>query len=162
MSIIYLQTNIKAPIAICFDLSRSVELHILSTEHTKEKAVAGKVSGLFNIEDTVTWRARHFGIYQKLTVRITGCIYPCYFEDQTVSGTFKSFTHKHYFKVLNGSTLMEDMFEYEVPYGIVGKVFNKIILYNYMKQLLLTRNKMIKQVAESGDWQNIIETPSTY
>lgn len=29
-----------------------------------------------------------------------------------------------------------------------------------MKQLLLTRNKMIKQVAESGDWKNIIATPT--
>lgn len=156
MSIIHLQTTIKAPIGICFDLSRSVELHIISTAHTKETVIAGKLSGLCRTGDVVTWRARHFGLYQKLTVQITDCIYPAYFEDRMLNGAFKSFIHKHYFKESGDDTIMEDAFEYEVPYGIIGKLFGKVILYDYMRQLLIKRNETIRQFEESGEWEKVL------
>src|SRR5687768_13061311 len=118
MSTIKLLTHIKAPIEVCFDLSRSIELHMVSTAHTNETVVGGQSSGLCNVGATITWRAKHFGIYQQLTVRIIACDFPNYFEDQMVSGAFKSFTHRHYFRTVNDHTLMEDEFEYQVPFGI--------------------------------------------
>jgi ligand-binding SRPBCC domain-containing protein len=158
MSNIQLQTIIRAPIGICFDLSRSIELHILSTAHTNEKVVAGKRAGLCNPGDTITWRARHFGIYQNLKVGITEMQYPDYFEDKMLKGAFKYFTHKHYFTANNdGTTLMEDNFAYTLPFGIFGKIFDKIILHNYMKNLLEKRNGTIKHIAESGFWQEILK-----
>src|SRR5215203_5469464 len=132
MSIIELQTQIKAPIEVCFDLSRSIELHTISTAHTNEIAVAGKISGLCSIGDSITWRAKHFGIYQQLTVCVVACNFPTYFEDQMVSGAFKSFVHRHHFKVSNDVTLMHDEFTYQVPHGIAGRSFDKIILKRYM------------------------------
>ena len=42
------KNGIKASIEIVFDLSRSIDLHILSTEQTNEKAIAGKTSGLIH------------------------------------------------------------------------------------------------------------------
>ncbi|MBL4755322.1 MAG: cell division protein, partial [Flavobacteriales bacterium] len=39
---INLTTKIKAPVERVFDLARSIDLHILSTTGTHEKAVAGK------------------------------------------------------------------------------------------------------------------------
>ena len=68
---IHLQTFIKSKKEIVFDLSRSVDLHLLSTKKTNEKAIAGKISGLMELNDTVTWRAKHLGIYQNLTSKIT-------------------------------------------------------------------------------------------
>ncbi len=63
---IHLQTFIKAKKELVFDLSRSIDLHLLSTKKTNEKAIAGKTSGLMELNDTVTWRAKHLGIYQNL------------------------------------------------------------------------------------------------
>ena len=156
MSIIHLRTIIDAPIEVCFDLSRSIELHKLSTAHTNETAIAGKTFGLCNEGDTITWRARHFGIYQKLTVRITKCAYPIYFEDQMIKGAFKSFAHQHHFRSIECATLMEDVFEYAVPFGFIGKWFDRILLNNYMRDLLVKRNDIIKKVAESSEWQTIL------
>ncbi|WP_345742944.1 hypothetical protein [Algibacter lectus] len=68
---IKLQTKIKATRNIVFDLSRSIDLHKISTEHTNEEAIAGKTSGLIGIDESVTWRAKHFGVYQNLTSKIT-------------------------------------------------------------------------------------------
>jgi len=64
---IELKTEIKAEKEIVFDLSRSIDLHKISIEHTNEEAIAGRTSGLIGMNETVTWRAKHFGIYQKLT-----------------------------------------------------------------------------------------------
>jgi ligand-binding SRPBCC domain-containing protein len=45
----------------------------------------------------VTWRAKHFGIYQKLTSKITEFDQPNYFADVMISGALREFKHGHYF-----------------------------------------------------------------
>ena len=71
MPIIRLETFIHAPVELCFDLSRNVDVHMASTNHTGERAVAGVTSGMMSLGDEVTWEARHFGILQRLTSKIT-------------------------------------------------------------------------------------------
>lgn len=60
MPVIYLEPFIDAPIEKCFDLARSIDLHMESTKHTGETAIAGKTSGIIELNETVTWRAKHF------------------------------------------------------------------------------------------------------
>ncbi|EAR12565.1 hypothetical protein PI23P_08065 [Polaribacter irgensii 23-P] len=43
---IEIRTKIKSKKEIVFDLSRSIDLHKISTEQTNEQAIAGKISGL--------------------------------------------------------------------------------------------------------------------
>src|SRR6218665_2682744 len=64
-------TEINAPLPRCFDLARSIDLHQVSTAHTGERAVSGRITGLIELNEEVTWRAKHFGIWQQLTSRIT-------------------------------------------------------------------------------------------
>jgi len=66
-----------------------------------------------------------------------------------VKGAFSFIKHDHYFEETNGITEMKDVFTYGVPYGIFGKLFNKLILKNYMIALLTERNSVIKEVAET-------------
>lgn len=148
MAEIILSTSIKAPIQIVFDCARSIDIHQLSTKKTNEKAIAGRTSGLCELGDEVTWRAKHFGIYQTLSSKITKLKAPFYFQDCMVKGAFSFIKHDHYFEEINGVTAMRDVFTYGVPYGIFGKMFNKLILKNYMVALLTERNMVIKEVAE--------------
>src|SRR6478752_6011997 len=106
MPIIKLQTSIQADKKIVFDLSRSIDLHQISTAHTNEKAIAGKVTGLIELHESVTWEARHFGVTQQLTSKITEYDYPNYFVDEMVSGAFKRFKHEHHFEDDSGKTIM--------------------------------------------------------
>jgi ligand-binding SRPBCC domain-containing protein len=156
MTTIELQTAINAPIERCFDLSRSVELHQISTNHTNERAIEGRTSGLCSSGDTITWRARHFGLYQQLTVQITSCTFPTFFEDKMIRVAFKAFTHKHSFHNVGGKTIMHDFFKYEVPFGIMGRAFNSFILKKYMTELLIRRNQTIKESAESEKWKTLL------
>lgn|SRR5690606_8111115 len=148
MTLIELKTEINADVQTCFDLARDVDIHKLSTTKTKEKAIAGRTSGLCDLGDHITWEAVHFGIKQRLSVEIIKMRPPLEFEDRMTKGAFKSMHHKHIFRKLENKTLMLDYFQYEVPFGIIGKIFNKIILKKYMINFLKTRNKILKEIAE--------------
>ncbi len=148
MTRIQLTTEISAPIETCFDVSRDIDIHQLSTEGTNEKAIAGRTSGLCEQGDQVTWEAKHFGIKQQLTVQIVKVERPLYFEDRMLKGAFKSMRHEHHFEEKDGKTIMSDLFEYEVPFGIFGNIFDKLILKNYMNRFLKIRNRVLKSVAE--------------
>ena len=150
MTVIELSTHINAPIEQCFDLSRSIELHLESTKQTGEKAIAGRTSGLMELGETVTWRARHFFIRQTLTSKITELNYPNYFTDEMVNGPFKSMRHEHFFYGINDQTLMKDLFIFESPFGMLGEVINYLFLGRYMEYFLRKRNKTIKKAAESA------------
>ena len=89
MPIIEITTVIDAPIDRVFDLARSIDLHMSSTAKTGERAVAGVTSGLIGAGEHVTWRARHFGIWQSLTVRVEAFEPPVHFSDRQVRGAFK-------------------------------------------------------------------------
>jgi ligand-binding SRPBCC domain-containing protein len=156
MTRIELETLMDAQVNICFDLARSVELHQISTASTKEKAISGRTKGLCEKDDTITWRAKHFGLYHELTMTITEMNSPIFFEDVMVKGIFKSIRHRHHFCQHERFVVMRDVFEYQVPYGIFGLIFNKLILYRYMTRLLLKRNQTIKEFAEQENWMTIL------
>lgn len=148
MALIELETRINAPIELCFDLSRSMDLHMKSMEHTNEKAVAGVVSGLINLHETVTWRAKHLGWYHQMTNQISEMNAPYYFEDIMVAGPFKYLRHKHFFIEKEGDTLMKDVFEFSSPFGWLGQLVDMLFLKRYMTKLLVKRNNVIQQSAE--------------
>jgi ligand-binding SRPBCC domain-containing protein len=156
MAKIYLETIVNAPIERVFDLARSIDLHKLSTKGTKEEAIAGRTTGLIKLNESVTWKAKHFGIYQTLTVVITQFDRPNLFTDKMIKGTFASMTHKHKFDKLDHGTKMTDIFEFTSPLGLLGRLAEKTFLTRYMTQFLLIKNQELKIVAEGDKWRSLI------
>ena len=154
---IEIRTEINAPKEIVFDLSRSIDLHKISTKHTNEEAISGKTSGLIGLDESVTWKAKHFGIYQILTSRINEYKRPDFFSDEMVEGLFKSFRHEHHFIDFNGKTLMIDYFNYKSPLGFLGKIADVLFLEKYMIDLLRKPNNTIKEFAETNNWKKIVD-----
>ena len=143
------EIEISAPIQMCFDLARDIELHTKTVwPHTKERAVGGVTTGGIGLGETVTFEATHFLIRQRLTSIITEYEYPYVFTDQMQKGAFKSLTHKHKFMEQEGKTLMTDTLSFEAPIGILGAAVEKIILKEYMKRFIAYRNKQLKKVIE--------------
>ena len=156
MPTIQLQTYINAPIDRVFDLSRSIDMHSISTASTHEKAIAGRTSGLIEAGETVTWEATHFGFRQQLQSKITAMEYPHYFRDEMLKGAFKSIYHEHFFIEQDGGTLVKDVFRFEAPFGILGAVFNRLVLTSYMKRFIAARNAIVKQYAETDLYRNVL------
>jgi ligand-binding SRPBCC domain-containing protein len=156
MPVIQLTTFIKAPVEIVFDLSRSIDLHKISTKHTNEEAIAGVTKGLLNLKETVTWQANHLYKKRKFTSIISEMTIPQHFCEEMTRGDFVFFKHDHYFDALNGGTIMSDIIKFKTPYNIIGAVFNKIYLTRYLRDLVIKRNECIKLYAESGEWKVIL------
>jgi ligand-binding SRPBCC domain-containing protein len=151
LPIIRVETRIKAPIRRCFDLMRDVTVHTQSTESTGERAVAGVTAGLLEQGDWVTWEAVHLGLRQRLTVRVSRCEPPGFFEDVMVKGIFKAFTHRHMFREEGDETIMTDEFDYTSPLGSLGRLVDRVYLRRYVTRFLENRGRYLKQVAERGN-----------
>lgn len=154
---LHLSTTIEAPIERCFDLSRSIEVHLLGTEQTGEQAVGGVTSGLIGPGEFVRWRATHFGVKQHLASRITAYDRPNYFQDTMIEGAFRSMRHDHFFKALSaGRTEMTDRFVFAAPLPVLGLIAERLVLRRYMCDLLVCRNEILKRVAESEQWKRVL------
>ncbi len=157
MPLIHLTTFIGAPAQRVFDLSRSVDLHKKSMAHTGEQAVAGTTAGLIELNETVTWKAKHLLKVRVLRSRITEMNKSVSFTDEMANGDFKQLKHEHHFKQIENGTLMIDLFSYETPYGGLGKIVNSLFLNRYLKKMLERRNRFIKEYAESEKWKFILQ-----
>ncbi len=152
MPFIHLTTFVAAPIERVFDLSRSINLHKASMSKFRERPIAGRMEGLIEKNETVTWEAKHFFKIRRLTSRITELKRPFLFIDEQVSGDFRSLKHEHVFKPCDNGTIMIDQFHYELPYGRLGHLANRIFMEKYLKKLLVERNAIVKTTAETNRW----------
>lgn len=157
MAFIHLTTFIAAPIERVFDLSRSVDLHKHSMKRFGERPIAGQIAGLMNLNDTVTWQAKHLFKERILKVQITALQRPFAFVDEQVQGDLKEMKHEHYFKSCANGTIMIDQFHFDIRYGTLGQWFNRLYLRRYMEKLLEERNQVIKKIAEGNQWKHFLQ-----
>jgi len=135
-----------------FDLSRSVDAHLVSMAKSRERAVAGVTSGLIGLGETVTWSARHFGLPLRMTSRITQFSFPDSLTDEQQRGPFRAFRHVHEFGPDGsgsdgGGTLMVDHVEFTAPFGVLGRLVEKAFLGRYMQRLIEERNRYLQGLA---------------
>ncbi|MDB5049109.1 MAG: hypothetical protein JWO30_2180 [Fibrobacteres bacterium] len=141
------KTLFKVPIETVFDAERNITLHSATQGHRGERAVAGVTSGLIENGQEVEWEAVHFGIKQRLRVRITHMEKPGYFRDEQVFGAFKTFSHEHRFCALGaGETEKTDIMTIEAPFGPLGRLGEKLFLKRYMTAFLRKKNRELKSL----------------
>ena len=150
MTKIVLETFINAPAETCFDLIRDIRIHTETTSKTNEKAVGGVIDGLIGLGQTVTFEGTHFGFRQRLTVKVVEFERPHLFVDEMIEGNFKTFKHIHEFSEHESGTLMIDTLIWTSPFGIVGRIVDKLLLEPHLRRLVSDRNAMLKQIAEKS------------
>jgi len=148
MTVILLRTPIGAPCDVVFDLTIDVDVHTRSAAATGERAVRGVVGGRMRLGDTVTWRARHFGVWWHLTARITEYDRPGGFTVVQERGPFAHLLDRHEFHAVNGGCVLERRFEYSAPMGPLGRAFDHLVLRRHMERFLGHRDGYIKRLAE--------------
>jgi ligand-binding SRPBCC domain-containing protein len=148
---------VAAPPERVFDLARSIDLHVVTALGTDEQAVSGRTTGLIELDEEVTWEARHLGVRQRLTSKITAFDRPRHFRDEMVRGAFASFEHDHYFEPHQEGTMMREVFAYRSPLGVLGRVADVLFLEAYMRRFLTTRADVLKQFAENDGWRQFLD-----
>lgn len=140
---IVLRTGIAASARDCFDISLSVDAHTASMSRSGERIIGGIRSGVLGLGDSVTWRARHFGLPFTMTSRITEFDPPHRFVDEQVAGPLERWWHEHTFEETDGTTTMTDVVEFASPLGPLGTLFDAVILTRYMTRLLKLRSRWL-------------------
>lgn len=115
----------------------------------KEQAIAGVTRGEMRLGETVTWRARHFGVRFRMTSKISLYDRPFQFVDEQISGPFKRWWHHHEFRADGDATLMTDRVDFQAPFGALGRLVEWLVLRRYMRNLILQRNEWLRRELES-------------
>jgi ligand-binding SRPBCC domain-containing protein len=69
-----------------------------------------------------------------------------YFVDEQRFGPYALWHHQHHFKVIPEGVLMTDILNYAIPYGIIGRLANTILVDKQIKQIFSYREKAIKEL----------------
>ncbi|PZD97330.1 cell division protein [Paenibacillus sambharensis] len=151
MAYVHKEIFVTAPIEACFDAARNIEIHSQTVwKHTRERAVGGVTAGLIGNGETVTFEARHLGIRQQLQAKVTEYNRPYMFADIMLKGAFKHMTHTHLFKETEGGTIMTDILDFSSPFGIVGRLFDRLVLERYMTSFITYRQVKLKELLEQS------------
>ncbi len=74
-----------------------------------------------------------------------------------IEGAFQSMQHDHFFTALSHDrTEMKDRFVFAAPFPLLGPLAEMMVLKRYMRNLLMRRNAILKQVAESEQWTKLL------
>ncbi len=147
---IVVETFIRAPLEAVFDAARDAKLHTRTTSHTREKIVGGRSSGLFELNDEVTFQATHLFVRQRLSSRIVEMQPPHRFADDMLSGAFASLRHVHQFEEAPNGTRMTDVLSWTSPLGWLGIIADRGFLIRYMKRFIAQRNGALKTIVEGS------------
>jgi ligand-binding SRPBCC domain-containing protein len=131
-----------------FDLELDIDAHVGSMAASGERAIAGVTSGVIGLGETVTWRARHFGITWTMTTLISEWDPPHRFVDLQQRGPFKEFVHEHTFEPGTDGTVVTDHVRFAAPLGPLGWIAEQLVLKHYVPRLIDARNDFM--IAEAA------------
>jgi len=140
-----LVTELDAPPERAFALSLDIGAHERSMAASGERAVAGTTAGTIGLGESVTWRARHFGVVWRMTSRITALEAPHRFVDEQVRGPFARFHHEHRFEPSARGTRMVDEVSFRAPLGPLGRLAERVALARYLPRLIADRNALLAE-----------------
>ncbi len=146
---------ITAPITRVFELVRSVDAHTATSSKIGGLAVGGRTSGLAQVGDVTIWSARFFGLRFKLATRVTALESPQRMTETLERGLFTEFGHVYTLRSLeSGAVELTDAFTFRSPLGVIGAVFDKLVLKPVMTKAMTARLEGLKRIAQGDEWQS--------
>lgn len=94
----------------------------------------------------IDYRLSLFGVPFKWKTRIDEYVPNERFVDRQLQGPYKKWVHLHTFEdAPNGSTLMTDRVEYEVPLGPLGAIARRLFVDRTVRRIFAHRTKVIAE-----------------
>jgi len=156
MPSIHLTTFIAAPIERVFDLSRHLAVYKYVFNGRKETFTARSSNNLVTDGDTLTLTVKHLGKTRLVGLKITNLKKPYFFTEEQSKGDLQSYRHDHHFKRIDNGTILIDVLDFGAPRDLVGKLIGNLYLKDYLEKLVLKRNEVIRQYAETERWRAVL------
>jgi ligand-binding SRPBCC domain-containing protein len=90
------------------------------------------------------------GIKTKWVTEITHVRDKEYFVDEQRFGPYSLWHHKHFLKEIEGGVEMEDIVDYKLPFGIIGQLFQPLLVAPKLKEIFTYRKQ--KLIELFGDY----------
>jgi len=69
-----------------------------------------------------------------------------YFVDEQRFGPYALWHHKHFIKEIKGGVEMEDIIDYKIPFGMLGRMMNPIIVQPKLKEIFAYRKLKLEEL----------------
>lgn len=86
------------------------------------------------------------GLKTKWVTEITHVNEPFHFVDEQRFGPYKLWHHKHFFKEIEGGVEMEDIVDYKLPFGIIGRLVHKPVVRQKLEEIFAFRKKKLLEI----------------
>ncbi len=111
---------------------------IITSDFTNEKMYPGML---------ITYKVSPLlGIKMDWCTEITHVEEHKYFVDEQRFGPYAMWHHQHHFKVIDKGVEMTDIIDYAVPFGLVGRWMNSILISNEIEKIFSYRERKIKEI----------------
>lgn len=149
---IQITTRVPAPLDVAFDLARSIDAHIASSAFTGERVVQpGRMSGLLELGDIVTFEGKHLFLRRRFTVKIVEMDRPHRYVDEVVKSVFRFMRHEHDFVTDGDATLMTDTIEWRSPFGIAGRIADALFVKRHLLTFVSEKQRRLAYNGRSSD-----------
>ena len=157
--------EVAAPIERLFLLStslalveRELKMHPVASEYVDERGQprVTRTEGLVVGGERVRWEGWQLGLWHYHVSLIAPFQPPTFFGDRMVAGRFRSFEHDHRFASTPSGTRLEDEIRFSLPIGPLGWLAGRLAMAPHIRGLMRRRFRLLKQIAESGEWRSYI------
>jgi len=83
------------------------------------------------------------GIKTNWVTEITHVVDKQYFVDEQRFGPYALWHHKHFIKPIEGGVEMEDIIDYKVPFGFIGRLVHPFVVKPKLKEIFNYRTKRL-------------------
>lgn len=95
----------------------------------------------------ITYKVRPlFGIPVNWVTEITQVNEPYYFVDEQRFGPYSFWHHSHFLKKVDGGIEMEDIVYYKLPFGLLGKFVEAILVRKKLEQIFSYRKNVLEKL----------------
>ena len=145
----HLEYSQKIPVSIALAwnfFSEPANLQKITPGSMGFKITSPHLSGCIHEGLKITYKVSPlFGIPLVWVSKITMVKKEELFIDEQEKGPYKYWQHKHFFKEIEGGTLIQDMVTYQVPFGFLGKLIHSLFVKKKLKELFIYRKEKITE-----------------
>jgi ligand-binding SRPBCC domain-containing protein len=76
-----------------------------------------------------------------------------FFMDKQLKGPYRLWEHQHFFKEIEGGVEMTDLVHYAIPFGLLGKMTNSILVKKKLQQIFEYRFQKVETIFGKWDGQ---------
>jgi ligand-binding SRPBCC domain-containing protein len=126
----------SSPLNLAKITPKEMDFKVTSDNNADTKIYAGMI---------ITYKVSPvFGIKMNWMTEITHVKEGEYFVDEQRFGPYALWHHEHHFKTIKGGVLMNDILNYAIPYGIIGRMSNTLLVGNQIKKIFSYRGRAIR------------------